>query len=345
MARPVKKKTIAKPTDIKALVLRGQAAHRAVDKFSFDRSKFLNASEAAGCIRWQWYRKHAPELSGEDSWGYAYRGHAVEAYMVEMMRMANAPLRGAGEDQQSIQDDETKISATPDGWLDYGEDGEVEVTEFKSIDPRYNKNNLPKKEHVIQLQIGMELMHKVTDIKPERGILCYTDASNFDDIIQFPIRRDKNILKKMEQRARKVLRSKKVDALDREGKTNNECRYCPFAKACGVTGASATSQARSPKTSRANRGSALAEDVSSYVDAKGREAAAKAEKDAAAESIKEELASRKTNELTVGGFKVRLQAVKGRTSLDKAAVKKAGIDLSPFEKVGAPSERLTIDAT
>ncbi len=42
------------------------------------------------------------------------------------------------------------------------------------------------------------------------------------------------------------------------------------------------------------------------------------------------------------GFSVSWFPVKGRKSLDRKAAEKAGIDFSPYEREGDPSERLTI---
>jgi hypothetical protein len=44
----------------------------------------------------------------------------------------------------------------------------------------------------------------------------------------------------------------------------------------------------------------------------------------------------------VGNIDVSLTIAKGRASLNRKAVAVAGIDLSPFESIGQPSERLTV---
>ena len=79
-----------------------------------------------------------------------------------------------------------------------------------------------------------------------------------------------------------------------------------------------------------------------YMEIKDTEDALKTEKANLAEIIKNELHSRSVNKGIVGDIEVSLSVSKGRASLDRKAVAAAGIDLSPFEKVGAPSERLTL---
>jgi hypothetical protein len=46
--------------------------------------------------------------------------------------------------------------------------------------------------------------------------------------------------------------------------------------------------------------------------------------------------------MIVGNIEVSMSLTKGRASLDRKAVAAAGIDLTPFEKVGAPVERLNV---
>ncbi|CAK0767864.1 hypothetical protein WCLP8_4170006 [uncultured Gammaproteobacteria bacterium] len=50
----------------------------------------------------------------------------------------------------------------------------------------------------------------------------------------------------------------------------------------------------------------------------------------------------RTRKVEGEGFSVSWSPVKGRKSLDRKAAEKAGLDLSPYEREGDPSERLTI---
>lgn len=327
--------------DIRKQAMRGVAILEE-GKFQYDRSKYINASEALTCIRKQWYMKHQPKREAPQEWGYARRGVHGEKYLVEALRAANVPLVNAWPDQWSIHDEKRKVSATPDGYIAY--DDEWLGLEIKTLDPRTNRYNLPKTAHVAQLKICMALIEQQTDLPKgvvfEKGLLVYMDASNYDDIIQFEIDFDHQILDQMEKRGRKILRSKTPDALDREGKTagGKECQtMCGFREVCGVTAEGATTGRK-----KANRGSNMDAAAVRYMEIKETTEALKGEQELLKEDIKDELAKRKVRKTTVGDIEIDLAITQGRKSLDKKAVKKAGIDLSPFEKTGLPSERLTL---
>lgn len=327
----------------KAITHGHDALEASENKFDYDRSKWLNASEAFTCIRKQWYKKHAPESAEKDARGYARRGWHGEIFMVDGLRAANIPMDYAGDDQITLQDPNTKCSATGDGII-IGED-EWTPADFKTIDPRFNRANFPKPHHVGQLQITMELidMHidRPADVKMESGLLVYMDASDFDDIVQFEIPRDPGILGRMKKRANKILKSKSPSSLDREGKTNGgkECRTeCEFKGICGVD----SEALPTPGRKKANRGSNLDASAKRFMDIKDEMDRLKTDQDVVKEDIKVEMKKRKKSNVTVGDIEVELTTVAGRKSLDKKAIKKAGIDLSPFETEGAPTERLSL---
>lgn len=324
------------PEDLKRAVLAGADVIDARKTWSVDRSKYLNASEALSCIRRQWFAKRDDAPPAQD-WGFARRGSHGEKYVVDALRASGLELLGAGEDQTSIADDVRRISATPDGVI-YNASGPSLSLEIKTIDPRTNRANLPRNEHVIQIQIGMELLREQRGIDIDGGFLLYMDASNYNQIDVFPIARNPAVLDDMEARARLVLRTKNVDRLDREGKARGACKTCPYAERCGVD----LSEAK-PMT-RSNRGSALDAAVRRYVELTEEMDAMSDEKALLAEEIKVELRQRNTSATVVGDIKVELTSVAGRSSLDQKAMEKAGIDLAPFKKIGLPSERLTVKA-
>ena len=326
-------------TNIKELVIRGSGL---LEEGKFDdaiRKLYLNASEAMTCIRKQWYAKHDADGDAQE-WGYARRGNHGEVFLVESLIAANVPLTMAGKEQETWVDDKRKISATPDGIIQY--DDEWVIPEFKTIDPRTHRKNLPRPKDVAQLEIGMELIDAKID-RPAgvklRGLLVYMDCSNYFDILQIDVPRNKNILDRMAKRASKILRTKDVSNLDREGKRNGgvECkRMCSFTKICGV-------DVEDSGRRRANRGSNLDGSAMRYMELKDAEDVIKTEKSLLAEEIKNGLKQRSTTRVLVGGaIDVSLTMSKGRATLDKGAVAAAGIDLRPFEKIGQPSERLSV---
>lgn len=322
-------------TDLKKAIIRGGDL---LDegKFDFDRTAFFNSSEAGQCIRRLWYSKHMPEKAAKQDWGYARRGQMIEDRVVEMLRAANVPLIWAGADQKTFQ--KGRFSATPDGVIDY--DTSWEGIEIKSIDPRANKVSLPKAEHVLQLQIAMELVaqEKPKGVAFSFGHLLYVDASNLHDILQFRIERDETVLDRMGKKASKVFRTRNVDMLDREGKTKGgkECSLCAYRDLCIVSVDVAS------RRKRANRGSNMHVHLRSYIDAEVDEADAKARKSAAAEELKQGLADRGVSSVVLDSHTITLSDVKGRESFDRKAAEAAGLNLDPFVKVGKPSERLTV---
>jgi len=301
------------------------------------RAQYANASEIAYCIRKQWYAKNV-EDQPEQSWGYARRGKSAERYMVEALRAANVPLHWAGDEQLSINDG--LISATPDGFIKDEDTGKVVAVEFKSIDPRTNRANLPKNEHVVQLQIGMALLEQAGH-PPTHGVIIYIDASNYDDIVEHRVSHDPDILDRLAPRARRILNTRSPERLPREGASNGgrECKtMCPFVELCkpALTAAGAPA---SP--ARGNRGSRLHAAVEDYSDAKEREDDAKADKAAAAERIKAELAARKVNKIEVGNRVVSLTTRAGSVSYAQVVKDHCpGVDLEPYR--GAPSEVLSV---
>jgi len=319
---------------IKRMLETGSAAIEARKKFTVDRSEWANASEIHGCIRRQVFAKSGTK-GDPQGWGYARRGNAVEAYVVECLTAANAPLLHAGADQVCLQDTASGISGTPDGVLAFPE-GWVGI-EIKSIDPRTNRNNLPKAAHVTQLKVCMGLLGTLAPSPLLYGYLIYVDASDFDRVDVYRVDADSDILLALSGRASQILNASGVDHLDREGKRTGECKYCQFRSVCGVTVEDISSTRKSVV-----RGSHLDEVAQRYLEVKEEADALDKERVDLRETILSDLVSRGVSKVTVGDLLVDLQQVKGRVTLDKAAVKDAGIDLSPYEKAGAPSERLTV---
>jgi hypothetical protein len=332
-----------KPEPMLDLILRGQASldEKASERFE-GRDAYLNASEAGTCIRKQWYQRNAKGKAAPQNWGYARRGSHGERYLVSAMREAVESTGDrfilAGDDQVTVRDEARKLSATPDGLILYADRGVV--PEFKTIDPRTNRKNLPKDKHILQLQIGMALLaQEMPELPALSGRLIYMDASNYDDIVSFDVSFDENILKHAAKRASKLLRTKSAGPLDREGKANGgkECKTeCPFKDHCGVD------LAEDSTRKRANRNSNLDGAAVRFMELKDAEDEISVEKAVLAEEIKSGLIARGVNNVIVGDITVNLAVAKGRASLDKKAVAAAGIDLAPFTTVGSPTERLTV---
>ena len=331
---------------IKQAILRGADAFDAARKFdTSERAAYMNASEALTCIRKQFYSKHSPELAAEQNWGYARRGLHGEKYIVERLRLANVSVL-FGEDQVSIKDDDLRMSCTPDGLVwDDERDGWL-ACEFKTIDPRTNTANLPKPEHVTQVQIAAAMFTKHAEEFPELNghpvigcRLIYMNCSDFNDIHEFVVPAAPKVLDRLKGRANRVLDTKDASRLPREGKETkgqSECKQrCSFNAPCGVAGAgSSTGQG---KTGAGD----LSGQRQTYLTAKLMAAEAKQQQDTAAEQIKAILTREGMSSIAVDDGVVKLATRAGSVSYAKV-VKEClpDIDLGPY--TGNPSETLTV---
>jgi hypothetical protein len=327
--------------DLTSTILEGADELDRRDAFDeADRRAYMNASEAMQCIRKQWYMKFT-EVPEQD-WGYARRGKVIEAWNVSCLLAAGVDLRLSGGGQETIYSDKHRISATPDGVIVTNEG--IYGVEFKSIDPRTNRSNLPKKGQVEQLQIGMALVDMIKDelglpdVAFLGGYLHYTDASNLNDQTQVFVRFDPGILDKVKPRADRLFAAKTADALAREGRLDggHECRMCAFTGPCGVDGAKADTGSQRASGTRLSRA------VTAYLDGQAMEASGREQKTAAADKIKAAMKNAGKTMDEVDGHIITYTKVAGRKTLDRKAVEAAGIDLTPFEKTGAPSERLVV---
>lgn len=312
------------------------------------RDAYLNASEAMTCIRKQWYAKNGVAPDGPQDWGYARRGKHGERYMVECLKAANIPMLFAGDEQEQIADDELQISCTPDGLVDGAAlglgDGWV-ACEFKTIDPRTNLANLPREEHVRQVQIAAAMFDRARDEFEELGdrpiIACrlvYMDASNFNTIREFPVPLKPAILDQLKGRASRVLKATSASRLPREGKESGgaECRQrCSYNGACGVDGAG-TSTAQGRKG-----GADMGQQVGAYLIAKAAEDEAKARRAEAGELIKAALKKAGVSSVEVDGHTATLTVKAGSVSYAKVVKDHCpDVDLEPYR--GSPVETLTV---
>lgn len=230
---------------IKDLILNG--SEKIMSKNGFDpetRKAYINASEAGRCVRYQYFLKR--EESPIKTNGFMKRGHVGEEYIIKCLKQAGAKLKYVGEKQQTITDENNKISGTPDGYIWLND--EWVSLEIKTLDPRTNKLKLPNTKHIHQLQICMELAHlqphnvKKQYPKPKYGILIYIDASDFDDIDIFLVNRNRGVYEDCIKRTGPVLNGS-IGDLNREGRFTGECSEndgCPYSGPCGITNVNTT---------------------------------------------------------------------------------------------------------
>ena len=303
---------------------------------SFQRShkgqqKYVGASEIGMCMRRVFYSKLKlqPVDRKAESWGASRRGSTFEEHFwVPAMRaFYGKNLLYTGK--QQITRTCGPLRATPDGLLinqprnalqllgvdDIGKTGEI-VVECKTADPRINLATA-KPEHEFQAQIQMALLRVTTKHRPNYAVISYTNASFFDDVIEFAIKFDPAIYEVAKTRATTVLTAKAPEDLAPEGwiAGGNECRYCPFTAPCQqLRGASGQTNIQS------NMDAGLAEKIVTLAreerDWHTRAGMAETEQRDLQYQIKELLRAHGLQRIDHDGIVVVWSPVKGRPALD-----------------------------
>lgn len=330
-----------------------------------DRSQTVGASEIGQCERRVFFAKNegdhlygrSRDAEHEDRWGARVRGTVYENCWWEpaLRSQFGDNLLFAGADQRTFIDG--FLSATPDGLviglprdalahLDVADiDADCILAECKTADPRTRLDE-PKPEHVYQVQVQLGLVRARTNHRPYYALLSYTDTSFWDEVKEFPIRFDPVLYETAQRRATAIMTARSAADLKPEGAIagGRECDHCPFTAACGRQRAAAV-----PAVAAEIDATVAAEIAALAQAAKRLRRDAERAECAAREiehEVKERLAAAGTKKLSAGGVTVSWAAVKGRPSWDnkglRAAAEAAGLDLSQFETVGDPSDRLTI---
>lgn len=329
--------------------------------WAHNRSDTVGASEIGQCARKVWYGKQSGSnaVAADDDYtetrGAMARGDLIENHLwVPAVRAAVAAAGGrllfSGEDQTSLVD--SYLSATPDGLaVDMPKDalakhgiedcGGLFLAECKSIDPRVDLKQ-EKSEHFAQVQVQLGLVRFATEYQPEYALISYIDASFVDNVEEFVVRFDPAIYENAKRRALSIMDATSPLALRPEGKMagGKECKYCAWKSRC------ADETVAGVPTEKAQIGANLAARLEALaLKASEESGLAKAHEASAAEAkeeIKELLRDARTRHAETDNVSVTWSTVKGRSATDLKAMEKAGVDLTPFIKVGEPSERLTI---
>lgn len=215
-----------------------------------DRSQYVTASEISRCARQIKFEKESMKQQGYDphlgtknpssiDWGFFERGHNIESWAVDIISAGwgsesehGFDLVHTGKYQFSFVSGYQ--SGTPDGVFLKQDGTQVGILEIKSIDPRTNKNRLPKPEHVKQVIQNMDLVSENMDAIPIGGDILYIDASNYKDVRPFHVRWDHDAAIDLERRAEWIMEAASPADLPDEGMyQSGVCVKCPFKKECG----------------------------------------------------------------------------------------------------------------
>ena len=108
------------------------------------------------------------------------------------------------------------------------------MVECKTADPR-TRLEQAKPEHVYQAQVQLGLLRELTPHRPNFALISYTDASFWDNVLEFVVAFDPAIFATARERARDIMLARSAAELSPEGWVagGSECKYCPFTTACG----------------------------------------------------------------------------------------------------------------
>ena len=333
------------------------------------REQTVGASDVGQCARAVYFAKYEHDMDfgasrnpgAVDGWGARQRGTTYEECFWEPALRAKYGdrLLFAGSQQETFA--LGFLSATPDALLiaceddaladlgvpHLGGDGSI-VLEGKTIDPRTRLDG-PRLAHVFQAQVQLGLIHVLTRHCPEYALISYTDASFWDEVREYPIRRDPKIFETAQRRAAQILTAKSAHALPPEGwiAGGRECERCQFSLACGNFRSTAIpAQVVEPSPEFITEIVGLARHAKRLEDEADLAFAAHR---TAQQDIKDRLSANNVRRIDGDGVKLTWSAVKGRPSYDMKAIREAaaaaGIDLAQFETTGAPSDRLDIRIT
>jgi CRISPR/Cas system-associated exonuclease Cas4 (RecB family) len=320
------------------------------DGGDLDRTAFLTASENLSCLRKVKFDKL--EGRGLESWGYAERGHAVEAWVVDRLEEALQPgeaMKFYGFMQRSFVDDQRRLSGTPDGVLTItkGRRTTTLLLEFKSVDPRTNLEAMdaPKPQHAAQVQQNMHLLRH-NDITVSKAIILYIDASNFERMRQFEVAFDRAQAERFALRAASLFATESPAELLPEGLTNGGCTYCTHTEACSRIQIAKKEQApKQPKPAAlpdfAPRG--ITDTIRAYAAANEAKKEYETKVKDLGEKIKEHAQQSGETALRTANHVALITEVAGRKTLDVAAYAAAtGVPAEDYYKTGKPSLRLEV---
>jgi hypothetical protein len=323
------------------------------------RAATLGASEIGQCARKTYYLKRGGERDPNyvDGWGATLRGNVIEReFWVPALRARFGDrLKFAGDEQCQFKNG--FLSATPDALLigvpsdilaslgvpDIGTD--CLLLEAKSVDPR-TKLDEARPEHRYQAQVQLGIVRETTEFKPRYAVISYTDASFWDVTIEFVIAFDSDIYASAKARAAKVLTASAASELPPEGwiAGGHECERCPFANTCGIE------RRAVPPPSDASADLQFVAEIRelaiAYKACQGAVDSATVKVREVQHEIRERLRAKELRRVASDDFSVNWTPVKGRQGFDvkalSAAAAAAGVDVSKFETVTDPGDRLDV---
>lgn len=200
-----------------------------------DRTQYATASEIGSCMRQAAFNKRGKQVPF-DEWGYAERGHAVEAWVADRFRRAEIEVDNSRVLEFDLLGDEQVSfihnyqSGTPDGLVHLGP--KTWVLDIKSVDPRSNWSYFPKSKHVDQVLQNIDLIRNNSQLNVVGGIIFYIDASDFQKSKQYSVPINEQRIEELRARAERIVTAAHPSHLPAEGMYNDGCGYCAFTALC-----------------------------------------------------------------------------------------------------------------
>jgi hypothetical protein len=301
------------------------------------------------CARKIAWLKQGEKGVAVNGWGATHRGDIIEKHLwVPALRHVYGDrLLYAGDDQTTFVDG--ALSATPDGLVIGAKRDALKhlgvkdiksdcfTVECKSIDPRVNIEE-EKTINRIQVQVQMGMFRRKTKYKPQFAVLSYVDASWHDTVNEFVIEYDDKLYESLKARAGRLM-DKSIKQKP-EGWIGGgwQCRYCEYLDKCNIDRRQLPFAQQEIDPQKEAELVDLCRQINA-ISSKSEEV--DTQKRALQEELKERLREWKIREIK-GVF--RWQSIKGRTSYDIEAMRKAKINVDKYVREGEPSDRLTINS-
>lgn len=204
------------------------------------RENFMTSSQAHDCPRKIFLDRSnssAVKTALEENWGILSRGTTAEDFIVKCIRHSPTKHRFKylGKDQVTFISGNR--AGTPDGLMYLSPNFDVvRVLEFKCIDPRLNKSNLPKPEHVTQVIQNISLVRAALGDSVEVSSvahLIYVNAADYGDITEIKVLYDRDVDNDLVAKAQLIREADKPSDLPALGLYNNAlCKYCKHTASC-----------------------------------------------------------------------------------------------------------------
>jgi hypothetical protein len=334
-----------------------------------DRQSTVGASEIFGCIRSVFASRMCKDEIDQDQneddpeWGHAERGNLIENdFAVPNLKsiFGEDNCFYMGKDQKTFKDG--RLSATPDGLVvGLSEDalslynipsitGECIATEIKTFGGPFAE---PKKikhddgsityeariKHIGQNIVQMGTIAKNTNYSPTTGVVLYFNPVNLKDMRVCTVAFSQSVYDNAKARAESIyVPGKRISDFPAEGlRTEKGCDYCKFVGLCRRTEAEMLPQEKKKtKDLPEEIVKAVEEKVRLVYKLKADSKQIEDSKKSAEQDLKELLQKNGTFGLKGSDWSVSITKSKGRSTLDREAMRDDGIELENYMKEGNP---------